>query len=98
MTNHTSTGSELYSSRLAKFAEGACAISAAKSSTEKYHTKIALKDSFLIKWNVANLGQRNPEESGCLEILRAACYLSLFLSPCLMIQNRHVNQVQKYSE
>jgi hypothetical protein len=60
MTNHTSTGSELYSSRLAKFAEGACAISAAKSSTEKYHTKIALKDCFLIKWNVANLGQRNP--------------------------------------
>jgi hypothetical protein len=49
MTNHTSTGSELYSSRLAKFAQGECAISAAKSSTEKYHTKIALKDCFLIK-------------------------------------------------
>jgi hypothetical protein len=80
MTNHTSTGPELYSSRLATFAEGACAVSAAKSSTEKHHTKIALKDCFLIEWNVANFGQRNPGESGCLEILRAACSLSLSLS------------------
>ncbi len=79
MTNHTSTGPELYRSRLATFAEGACAVSAAKNSTEKYHTKIALKDCFLIEWNVVNLGQRNPGESGCLEILRPACSLSLSL-------------------